>query len=320
MIISNKDYMAAQEKAMEEAKNSCNTTWVSNHQDGRTCPKDGVIHLKSVGDTTAKKMIDHRITTVETIMTNTPDKLSAMTEDKINASTFRSIYDKNKDNYNATKKSSDFVTRHKDQLNPYKSKYGREWQTAIRKTKHLRNKENIQNLVRACVQFGERHFAPDNKEWMICHNSLSMFVAAENCEWMSKEKVQDGWTYHDVFLFHKDGLNAGISGYGHHWVGNSLEFMPWECPLFRDLDVSLRYHVALTSKLADNDPRKFLLATPKQIDSAVHRLLDPQFQGEEGYPTAARVQGDIRKVLESNKQVVKAQGAIVKGIGDRSRK
>ena len=74
------------------------------------------------------------------------------------------------------------------------------------------------------------------------------------------------------------------------------------------------------SKLAVNNPWKFSLATPKQIDSAVHRLLNPQFQGEEGCPTAARVQGGIWKVLKSHKQVVKAHGALVKGSGDCSRK
>ena len=94
--------------------------------------------------------------------------------------------------------------------------------------------------------------------------------------------------------------------------------MLWDHALFCDLDVSLQYHVAMTSKLAEDDPRKFSLATPKQIDSAVHRLLDPQFQGEEGCPTAARVPGDIKKVLESYKQVVKAQGAFIKGIGNRT--
>ena len=260
------------------------------------------------------------ITKVKTIMSKTPEQLSTMTEGNIKASAFQAIHDKNKDTYDATKKSSDFVTRHKDQPNPYKSKYKGKWETAIRRTEHLRNKENIQNLVRACVQFGEQHFAPDDKEWMICHNSLSMFVVAENREWMSKEKVQDSWTNRDVFLFPKDGFNAGIKGYGHCWVGNSLEFMLWDCSLFHDLDVLLRYHVVLTSKLDNNDPRKFLLATPKQIDSALHRLLDPQFQGEEGYPTASRVRGDIKKVLESYKQVVEAQGALVKGIGDCSGK
>ena len=97
----------------------------------------------------------------------------------------------------------------------------------------------MQNLMHACVWFGEQHFAVDYNEWMICHNSLSMFVAAENCEWMSKEKVRDSRTYCDVFLFPGDGLNAGIAGYGHYWVGNSPAFMPWDCSLFCDLDVLL---------------------------------------------------------------------------------
>ena len=248
-----------------------------------------MIHLKSVGKTTAKKMNEHGITTVEMVMNNTPEQLSAMTGGKMKATTFANIHCNNKDNHNVTKKLSNFVTRCKDQLNPYESKYSVEWKTAIRKTKHLGNKENIRNLVHTCVRFGEQHFALDNKEWMICHDSLSMFVAAENREWMSKEKVRDGRTYCDVFLFPEDGLNADISRYIHHWVGNSPEFMPWDCSLFCDLDVSLRYHVAFMSKLNNDNPRKFSLATPKQIDSAVHRLLDPQFQGEEGCPTAARV-------------------------------
>ena len=90
------------------SKNGCEVTWVSNHQNGRTCPGNNVIHLKSVGEKTAEIMNKHGITTVEMIMTNTPDKLSAMTVGKINPSTFRTIYNKNKDKYKATEKPSSF--------------------------------------------------------------------------------------------------------------------------------------------------------------------------------------------------------------------
>ena len=215
---------------------------------------------------------------------------------------------------------SNFLKDHRDADNPYQSKYGTDWETAIRKTPLLPNRENIRKLVHACVRFGERHFSKNDKDWMICHDSLLMFVSKENRDWMKKERVQDGRTYRDVFLFPEDGLNAGISGYGHRWVGNSPEFMPWDCSLFQDLEVSLRHHVVLTSELADDDPRKFSLRSPPQIDSAIHQLLDPQFTGEEGVPKASRIQGDIRKVLDSYKQVVEAEGAFVKGIGDRSGK
>ena len=89
MTVSNKHNMEAHEKAIEEAKNGCEAKWISDHQNGRTCPDNNVIHLKSVGEKTAQKMIDHKITTVEMVMNNTPEQLSAMTEGKINASTTR---------------------------------------------------------------------------------------------------------------------------------------------------------------------------------------------------------------------------------------
>ena len=89
MTVSNKHNMEAHEKAIEEAKNGCEAKWISNHQNGRNCPKDEVIHLKWVGKMTLQKMIDDRIMTVEMVMNNTPEQLSAMTEGKINASTTR---------------------------------------------------------------------------------------------------------------------------------------------------------------------------------------------------------------------------------------
>ena len=320
MIVSNKDYVKAQQEAIANAKKGKEKTWVDDLREGRTCPKDGVIRLKLVGEKTAERMKEHGIETVETVMTNTPEQLATMTKGEIKVTTFQTIQRNNKDNYDTTKKPSSFVKDHRHADNPYLSKYGDDWETAIRKTPELQNKENVRNLVRACVRFGERHFSKNDKDWMICHDSLSMFVAKENRDWMKEEKVQDGRTYRDVFLFPEDGLNAGIPGYQHRWVGNSPEFMPWDCSLFQDLEVSLRHHVVITSKLANDDPRKFSLRSPAQIDSAIHRLLDPQFTGEEGAPKASRIRGDIRKVLESYKQVVKAEGAFVKGIGNRTGK
>ena len=213
MIVSNKDYVKAQQEAIANAKKGKEKTWVDDLREGRTCPKDGVIRLKLVGEKTAERMKEHGIKTVETVMSKTPEHLSVMTKGEIKVTTFQTIQRNNKDNYDTTKKPSNFVKDHRNADNPYLSKYGDDWETAIRKTPELRNKENVRNLVRACVRFGERHFSKNDKDWMICHDSLSMFVAKENRDWMKEEKVQDGRTYCDVFLFPEDGLNAGIPGY-----------------------------------------------------------------------------------------------------------
>ena len=145
MIVSNKDYMKAQQEAIANAKKGKEKTWVDDLREGRTCPKDGVICLKLVGEKTAERMKEHGIETVETVMSKTPEHLSAMTKYEIKVTKFETIYDKNKDNYDETKKPSDFEKDHQDADNPYLSKYGDDWETAIRKTPELQNKENVRN-------------------------------------------------------------------------------------------------------------------------------------------------------------------------------
>ena len=151
MIVSNKDYEAVQQLAIANAKDGSEKTWVDNLQEGRTCPEDGVIRLKSVGEKTAEQMKEHGIETVETVMNNTPEQLATMTKDTIKKTRFETIQRNNKDNYKPTMKPSNFVKDHWDADNPYLSKYGTDWETAIRKTPLLQNRENIRKLVRACV-------------------------------------------------------------------------------------------------------------------------------------------------------------------------
>ena len=91
MIVSNKDYEAAQQLAIANAKDGKEKTWVDDLREGRTCPKDGVIRLKSVGPKTAARMKEHRIETVETVMTNTPEQLATMTGGAMKATTFQTI-------------------------------------------------------------------------------------------------------------------------------------------------------------------------------------------------------------------------------------
>ena len=122
MIVSNKDYEAVQQLAIANAKDGKEKTWVDDLQEGRTCPKDGVICLKSVVEKTAERMKEHGITTVKTVMSKTPEQLSAMTEGTMKATTFQTIQRNNKDNYEPTMEPSDFEEDHRDADNPYQQK------------------------------------------------------------------------------------------------------------------------------------------------------------------------------------------------------
>jgi hypothetical protein len=64
----------------------------------------------------------------------------------------------------------------------------------------------------------------------------------------------------------------------------------------------------LTHELADDDPKKFNLSTPKRGSWACQRVLQI-------YPGSTRIKQDILKVFDSMAKVRKAGGILVEGLG-----
>ena len=72
--------------------------------------------------------------------------------------------------------------------------------------------------------------------------------------------------------------------------------MPLDNSLFRDLHCSLDEHVAVTSMLQRDDPRRFSKATPRLIKCSLERLWD---QDNGVSPRPKRIIQDIERLKEN---------------------
>jgi hypothetical protein len=72
--------------------------------------------------------------------------------------------------------------------------------------------------------------------------------------------------------------------------------MPLDETSNMDIHVSARYHVAITSYLPHDDPRKYFFSTPKEISRAYLRLVDPATGGA---PSSTRFFQDCEKRIRS---------------------
>jgi hypothetical protein len=91
-------------------------------------------------------------------------------------------------------------------------------------------------------------------------------------------------------------------------IGDTPEFMCWDCSLNKDLHDSINWHILLTSDLADDNPKKFSISTPKRGSLAHFRVLHPETGG---VPSSERIMGDVYKIKDSMLAVYKNDGAHV---------
>ena len=93
------------------------------------------------------------------------------------------------------------------------------------------------------------------------------------------------------------GLNDGTRC-ADRVTGDSIEWMPLDNSLFKDLKRCLNWHMILTYDAPDDSPAKFSRRTPRQQDHAIRRLWDPKLQGTDlnaGSPPSDRIRHDIWK-------------------------
>jgi len=107
--------------------------------------------------------------------------------------------------------------------------------------------------------------------------------------------------------------------YSNRPVGNSPEMMPWDCSLNKDVLDGLNRHVLLTKDLPNDNPKKFSLSTPKNIDHAIKRLVFRSTLNDTGgIPSKERIEQDILKCAGANiLSIIEAKGAAIQGLGDR---
>jgi len=118
------------------------------------------------------------------------------------------------------------------------------------------------------------------------HDALPQMAASCTVTWMREQGYLKGW-----ILPEKD-LNVGTV-FARRPVGNFPELMCWKSSLNKDLKDQLERHVAFTASLDKDCDFKFSKATPKEIDRALERLVDPSLGASMGVPSSRRIIQDV---------------------------
>jgi len=149
-------------------------------------------------------------------------------------------------------------------------------------------------------------------DWAFYHDALSLMTAKSSAVWM-KEMQFKGKSYYDRWILPALGLyddDSTLKYYKDKPVGNSPENMPLDNSLNNDLHESNRRHIAWTSRLEIDDPRKFDLSTPIRGTHAYTRIWN------DVCPSSRRILQDVNKVFTSMETVRKAEGVRVNGVGE----
>ena len=204
------------------------------------------------------------------------------------------------------------LVNHYEAKNPYKSRYGAAmWESKVRAelrtAGHVCITELVEHMITqsAAVMKGTAH----EDDWVFYHDALTQMTDRACISWMKEKGYYKRWV-----LPLKD-LNAGTV-YDGRPVGNSPEMMCLDCSLFKDVADAVNRHVSITSKLADDDPRKFMKNTPQRLLHAYLRIVDP-VSGVS--PTSERIIQDVERCWDNHLWAIfEARGTVVPGLGSRN--
>ncbi|KAL7554754.1 hypothetical protein ACHAWF_018297 [Thalassiosira exigua] len=213
--------------------------------------------------------------------------------------------------------------------NPYKSRYGDDWEAAIAKSQHLRKCVCIKEMVTHIFKETEKAYSGTKyaKTWMVYHDALSLMTAEDCIAWMKTQMV-DGpngtrVSYYDKWVLPVLSLNDKYKKFKGRPIGNSPEMMPLDNCLNKDWHESVARHAIMSQSAARSagidkrsvEGRKlFSIATPAEAVKAYERIWDP----ETGVaPRPSRIVDDIKKVVDAMKQIHKQKGAFVPDLAQR---
>jgi hypothetical protein len=210
---------------------------------------------------------------------------------------------------------------HKKEINPYLSRYGPgNWLDKLSNSTFVNKYVSISTLVmhiythtKAC--FAGTQFA---ENFYFYHDALSLMTATETVVWMKEQDIHKHWLLPEL------DLNKGTCYEGRP-VGNSPELMPLDASLNKDVDDAVHRHIVWTNRMAEDDPEKFSMETPKKGSFAYRRVWNcPVVPGvatgetsPDGALTSARICQDIDKFLTSALTIFQHKGIVVEGLGTR---
>jgi hypothetical protein len=123
--------------------------------------------------------------------------------------------------------------------------------------------------------------------------------------------------YKERWLLSLKGFNKGTV-YENHPISVSPEMMPLDTSLFKDLHAGVCRHAAQTVLLPFGDPKKFSLATAKEVARAYLCLWDHTLSPNEGCPCSSRIVEDCTKFVSNITVIYDAKGIVVSEVGNRN--
>ena len=146
-------------------------------------------------------------------------------------------------------------------------------------------------------------------------NILLCFFAADHLsQWWSAASLDDlhGCGFGPArYLCAQGKTNADNKYYAGSLVGCRPELMPLDSHLNADHERGMLWHVALTSNLPNNDPRKFKMGTPGQVGDCMDRTWQV-------FSTPERIVSDINKFPKAVDAIIEADGAVVPELDTRT--
>ena len=166
----------------------------------------------------------------------------------------------------------------------------------------------VTDMMDHIIVEGDRLFAGTGFEdsWVIGHDALSV--------WWEKESLK---YLHDIkgfgptrYLCAQGKTNRDNRYYRGSLVGNRPELMPLDSHLNADHEYGLMWHVAITSDLKIDDPKKFKMGTPGEVSDSMDRTW-------EVFPTPERIVEDILRFPVALQRIKDVNGAVVPEMDNR---
>ena len=269
---------------------------------------DSVASFEGVGDKKMKALVNSGVHTVADLKEKDDEELVALSAalDGISHSKLLQW----RDSFAHPGTCPYTVIDYRKENNPYKARYGDTWEEEIRQTKFMRQYCCITELVQHIHDSSKAAFVGTvhENDWYFYHDALKQLTAKSTVEWMKKKDIYKRW------LIPQLGLNFGTLYFARP-IGNRPEWMPLDMSLNNDIQSALSLHCAITSYLADDDNRKFSLATPDTIVSGIRRIFG-NTQGD--VPCSKRIVEDCNKALHAFGVVYNHGGDMVPGLANRN--
>lgn len=319
-IMTNTDWLKVfwqAAKAPQQLK-TAKAPWVENTRiEGVVYSGDPVDKLPKMGTTMKKLMLDRGVETVEEFATyfhNHHPRRKAIVQ-RVKGLSMESLL-RATHIAEAAPKGPPALIDHRKNKNPYFSRFGKNlWRDEVLKSAIMKTVVNVQDLVEYIVRVSREHFKGTvyEDDWYFYHDALTLMTAVETTDWMKNRGYYKHW------ILPEFGLNQHLKYYTRvQPVGNNPGAMCWDNSLNKDCDDIALRHVAATSLLNRDDPRKFSLATPKHVSSTYRRLFNnppvlrdgqPICPVDQGCLPPARIGQDIVKIIPYWRQVFESNGA-----------